>query len=103
MSTVRRETEAAFQRRVFAYLKKRGGFWVKFNAGPFGVVGVPYILGCYQGYFVAFELKQPNRYSDPKKGLTDAQARMGEQIIAVGGMWACVDSIEAIGAVLDAV
>ena len=52
--------ESRLQKQVLDYLKSRGGHWIKIHASSFQSEGEPDIIGCYRGYFVAIELKNPN-------------------------------------------
>ena len=41
-------------------IKGIGGWWLNFHGGdPFMPRGIPDIIGCYKGRFVAIELKRP--------------------------------------------
>jgi len=52
--------EAYLQSKILKALRKAGGWWVKFHNGPrYGAPGTPDILGCYQGMFIALEVKRP--------------------------------------------
>lgn len=51
-------TEAQFQRKVEAFLRSQGVWFVKYwGGGQFTKAGVPDILACVNGQFVAIELK----------------------------------------------
>lgn len=51
-------TEAQFQRKVEAFLRGQGVWFVKYwGGGQFTKAGVPDILACVKGQFVAIELK----------------------------------------------
>ena len=50
--------EKQIQLGVMRYLKTRGGWWKKIS-DKFQK-GIPDILGCYEGFFIAIEVKQPS-------------------------------------------
>lgn len=50
--------EKQFENRVKAYLKAHGAWFVKYwGGGPFTTSGIPDILVCWRGRFVAIETK----------------------------------------------
>ena len=49
--------EKIFETRVKRYIEGQGGWHVKFFANKYTKVGVPDILSCINGYFVAVEVK----------------------------------------------
>ena len=79
--------ERTLQTKALKYLKQRGGVWMNTSPGPYSTVGIPDIVGCYRGQFVAIELKSPDRGKDPAKTLSPAQRRMLESISENDG-WA---------------
>lgn len=51
-------TEAQFQKKVLEFLRSQGIWYVKYwGGGQFTKAGVPDILACVNGHFVAIELK----------------------------------------------
>lgn len=53
-------TEKNFENKVKRYLKSRGAYFVKYwGGGQFTKSGVPDILACVNGFFVAVETKSP--------------------------------------------
>ena len=52
--------EKIFETRVKRYIESQGGWQVKFFANKYTKVGVPDILSCINGYFVAVEVKADN-------------------------------------------
>lgn len=52
--------EANYQKRLMQQLRARGAYVVKYPAGPHGAKGVPDLLCCYRGRFIALELKAGN-------------------------------------------
>lgn len=53
------ELESAIVRRIMRNLAATGGWFMKVHGGAFQVAGVPDIIGCLKGRFVAFEVKRP--------------------------------------------
>lgn len=49
--------EKIFETRVKKYIESNGGWQVKFFANKYTKVGIPDILSCINGYFVAVEVK----------------------------------------------
>jgi len=72
--------ERALQTKVMKYLKQHGGVWVNTSPGPYSAVGIPDILGCYRGQFVAIELKSPERGKHVWELLSPAQLLMLDAI-----------------------
>jgi hypothetical protein len=83
------KSEKSLQRSVRAFLKKQPGWWIK--ASDRFVAGIPDILGCLNGYFVAIELKRPG-----SKGPTDLQAHNMRLIQDNGGIAIWVTSLEEV-------
>ena len=53
--------EKNFENRIKTFLKSEGAWFIKYWAGSqFTKSGVPDILACVDGYFVAIEVKGPN-------------------------------------------
>lgn len=53
--------ESRLQRRIRrAITDEFGGWYFKVHGGPFQAAGVPDIVGCIAGFFVAIEVKMPN-------------------------------------------
>jgi hypothetical protein len=65
------------------------GWFVKIPGGP-SLAGIPDILGCYRGRFVAFEVKRPGG----SYGVTERQQHHLNMIAQAGGVSAIVDSVE---------
>lgn len=49
--------EKIFETRIKKYIESNGGWQVKFFANKYTKVGIPDILSCINGYFVAVEVK----------------------------------------------
>lgn len=52
--------EKTFENKIKKYLDDKGCWYVKFFANSYTKVGVPDILACINGYFVAIEVKAEN-------------------------------------------
>lgn len=50
--------ERAIVKKALMKLRARGGFWIKIHGSPFQLAGIPDIIGCYRGRFIAFEVKR---------------------------------------------
>jgi len=72
--------------------------WYKIYTGPYQERGVPDILGCHNGRFIAFEVKTPERMS--REGPTLYQKRQLEKIKKAGGIARAITSPqEALAAI----
>ena len=88
--------ERAIEQHFVAETKKRGGLALKF-VSP-GMDGVPDRIVLLPGGKIVFvELKAPG------KALRPLQQRRAKQLTALGFQVFCVDRIEQIGGVLDAI
>jgi hypothetical protein len=88
-------TEASFRSAVLAHLRGRG-VWVVVPATRFAQSGVADILGCYNGRFVAIELKRPKG----TYGVTPAQSAFLARVHAAGGVSGVARSLEEVDAIL---
>jgi len=81
--------EKKIQKGVMRYLKTKGGWWKKIS-DKFQK-GIPDILGCYKGFFVAIEVKQP------RGKLTQYQLHEGRKIFYEGdGIYIVACSIKDV-------
>ncbi len=90
--------EAKLQRKIRDALKTRFGniFAIKVHGGPLQKRGLPDIIGCYRGKFIALEVKVPGREAN----LTDSQKAVMLEIREAGGLAEMVTSSEqALGVV----
>ena len=53
------ELEAAFQKEAKELIEKLGGYVIKVHVSAYQSQGEPDLVCCYEGRFVAFELKIP--------------------------------------------
>ena len=70
-------------------------FW-KEHGGIYGTAGIPDIIVCYKGRFIAFEVKQPGRKP------TLLQQQVINEIIRCGGYAAKVDSVSQVKEFIEA-
>ena len=54
------ELEAAFQKEAIELIESMGGYPIKVHVSAFQSQGEPDLVCCYEGRFVAFELKVDN-------------------------------------------
>lgn len=94
--------ETRLQRKIQEALKEEFGadIWVvKFHGNPFVPVGVPDLIICYLGKFIALEVKRPETVSD----VSPMQAKTIKKIIRANGHATVVTSAEqAIAEVREA-
>ncbi len=84
-------SESKFQKKVLMFLRKIvGGHWIKIHASSYQLEGEPDIVGCFEGQFFAFELKQGNYQP------TALQLYKIERINEAGGIAIVARSIEDI-------
>ena len=53
-------SEKSFENKIKAYLKSIGAYFIKTHGDRFSKVGVPDIIACVKGHFVAVEVKAEN-------------------------------------------
>lgn len=63
-------------------------WWTKYHGGPFTRAGVPDLLGCVLGRFVALEVKRPGHHATP------VQLKRIAQLKAAGAISGVVRSFE---------
>lgn len=83
--------------RIKAYLKgvEESFFW-KEHGGQFGTTGIPDLIVCYRGRFIAFEVKT-------EKGKTTVLQEMTiRKIIKAGGYATVARSVDDVRAVIEA-
>ncbi|NCB01182.1 MAG: VRR-NUC domain-containing protein [Spirochaetia bacterium] len=82
--------ESTLQSKVIKYLEEKGAYVVKVIAASKS--GVPDLLVCYQGKFLALELKAPGRLSETKP----LQIYNRNRVVKSGGTAIIVDSLETV-------
>jgi Holliday junction resolvase len=86
--------ESTIVHKIITFLKSRGFFVFKTHGNGIQMSGLPDILACKDGRFIALEVKQPG------KKPTKLQLHRIHQIIVAGGIAACVTSVEEVKEVL---
>ena len=82
--------------KIREYLKSIDGLWFyKHHGGQFGTAGTPDIIVCYQGRFIAFEVKAE------KGRLTLLQAIVLRKIESAGGIAKVVRSVDEVKSIID--
>lgn len=71
--------ETAIVNKIMLWLEADGGWWFNVHGGPYQKAGVPDILGCYNGIFIAIEVKCPG--NEP----TTLQSKTMQEIKESGG------------------
>ncbi len=87
--------EKAITTKILKALEREGGWWRKIHGSPYQS-GIPDILGCYRGVFIAFEVKRPST----RDHVTKAQEYAIRKINAEGGYASVVTSVDEAIAVL---
>lgn len=96
MSTKKSPLESVIVKRILRRLRSRGGFWVKTHGDPRQQAGLPDIIGCYLGRYIAFEVKR-----DAAGKLTDLQAYTLKRIRTAGGVAIRIHTVEQAEAIID--
>lgn len=80
--------EKNIENKIKAYLKTINGlFYWKEHGGLYGTAGIPDIIVCYKGKFIAFEVKATNGKTTPLQNATI------EKIKRCGGIAEVVRSV----------
>ena len=88
--------ESAVQKKIIDYLHSVGAWTVK--TIQCNKAGVPDILACYKGKFIALEVKR-----DSKSIVSTLQKRTIKQIQRAKGISAVVTSVEEVKDILDGI
>jgi len=81
------------------FLKERGAFFFMPVSNGMGQAGIPDIIICYRGIFVAIETKAPGK----RNNVTDNQRRIMENIRDAEGFAWVVDDPTDMGALFNAI
>lgn len=77
-------SEARLVKTILKALREQGGWWIKTHGGAFQRVGLPDIIGCYEGCFISFEVKKPGEdASEIQKHIIKEICRKGKGIAVV--------------------
>ena len=82
-------TEAVLTRKIKKACEGEGAYAAKIHGGQFSA-GVPDLLLCYHGRFVAMEIKMPGR----EHTVTKLQAEQLKKIRRAGGVGEVVSSVD---------
>jgi Holliday junction resolvase len=88
--------EKKIERQIKSYLDRRGVWYLKVHGGAFQPAGVPDILCCVNGRFVAIEVKRPGGIISPLQKFNI------EHIHTSGGHAFVAYSVEDVKRELDA-
>lgn len=86
--------EKTIQTRIIAYLKQRGAYVINVQGNEYQA-GVPDLLVCCKGRFIALEVKGPDGH------LTKLQEHRLRCIAKAGGIAAMVRSVDDVKEVCD--
>lgn len=90
--------ESKISRAILTALRQEGAFAFKVHGGPMMMVGLPDIIACVDGRFVAFETKVPAK----RKNVSVAQQRIHDLIRRAGGVAVVVcGPSEALGIISE--
>lgn len=88
--------EKSIENKIKAYLKTIDGlYFFKEHGGLYGTAGVPDIICCYKGLFIAFEVKVE---SGKATALQDATIK---RIRKTGGIAEVVRSVEEVKRIIE--
>ncbi len=90
-------TEAKLTKKCIEKLRKKGALAIKIHGGPHQPVGLPDIVGCYEGRFFGIEMKLPGK----EKTLTEKQAKKLRDIEQAGGIARVCTTVEQCLEVLE--
>ena len=82
--------EAALVTKIKKALEKEGCWVLKVHGGPYQQAGVPDLIACCEGAFLALEVKVPKRRSN----VTQLQAATIQAIRRVGGTAYVIASVK---------
>ena len=89
-------SEKSIVTKVLRYLKTVPGcFCWKEHGGMYGTAGIPDIIACVNGRFLAFEVKTPSGKATKLQGATISK------ILNAGGVAAIVHSVDEVKAILE--
>lgn len=101
------QKENSIQKEILTYLKgdpKKeikgvGGWWLNVHGGSVYMPrGLPDIIGCYNGRFVAFEIKRPG---EKPRRIQEYTLRLLEEAGAVTGVVYSVNDVQSVIELID--
>lgn len=91
----KKQLEQHIQTSIMKYIKSIGGLPIKQNQiGIYAQAGVPDIIACIKGRFVAIEVKQPGKKPEP------IQEMFLESINKKGGIAFWTDNLDRVKGIL---
>lgn len=93
-------SEDAVVKSIITLLKKRGAYTINVHGSTYGRRGVPDLIACYRGRFVAIEAKRPDA---PDTTITALQRHELRRIQNAGGAATVARDADKIRLVLDAI
>ncbi len=88
---MKNSVEQAIQTSIIRYIKSIGGLPIKQNQiGIYAQAGVPDIIACIKGKFVAIEVKRPGKKPEP------IQEAFLESITKKGGLAFWADNLDKV-------
>jgi Holliday junction resolvase len=88
--------ETKVVKAILEFLNSRGGFWMKIHGSPFQVAGIPDIIGCYRGRFIAFEVKR-----SAEERPTKLQVYQMKKITQAGGVARVIFTVDQAEALIN--
>ena len=89
-------SEKSIVTKILRYLKTVPGcFCWKGHGGMYGTAGIPDIIACVNGRFIAFEVKTPSGKA------TKLQEATIKKILKAGGVAAVVRSVDEVMVILE--
>lgn len=97
MGDMTTQPETRIQRAIQAMVRERGGFVFKVHGSETMMAGLPDLIVCYRGLFVAFEVKTPSGKVSPR------QRYVMRNIMGAQGVVTVPRSVADASAVLDTI
>ena len=91
------KNESQLTSQIKNLLKSKGAYCEKIFGGGFQSAGIPDIIACYRGYFVAIEVKSPTG----KGRASDIQKLKIKAIREAGGVAFITDNLEDVEKVFN--
>jgi len=95
--------ESELTTKIIKALRGRGGFWFKVHGNAIQMSGIPDIIGCYRGHFIAMEVKLPRRLivSKRQRLILRRIRRAGGTSIVIQDSLAALEVLDRVDATLD--
>lgn len=87
--------EAAIVAAIVREFRHAGGFVEKTHGNDYTRIGMPDLVGCFRGRYIAIEVKAPGKKATP------AQLRVLEEIRAAGGLAYVMDSVDEVRQLIE--